>query len=330
MPIAKFTSPMYTFENYLGLSRDTRSLATRYGCACLKAYLDAPSAYGMKKKLFAEDEQRRHSSEWLNNSSRFFNKKEHGEPVIREYVVDDIDRRLNAEFSFKALLCHPLWQLIDNAQPSKQSIKEVLENLPANYVNLLFKEDAYGNLIKKKKINGRTELKLMGRTDIHALTCWIAICLEPPAPKNTLFDRNQLLAILYFLKLGLITPFSAIAVDFYEYLNTQFLPLYSSQTLIPRVNFSMCRLPDGRLHCLPLQLISRLVPDIEPILSVYQELCKRAIQLKLVPDSKEGKICFYNAFRHTQTQQFIDILLQADNPPTSLTELKQRVSDSCT
>ncbi|NMH67185.1 hypothetical protein [Shewanella salipaludis] len=281
----------------------------------------------MKKKLFAEDEQRRHSSEWLNNSSRFFNKKEQGEPVIREYVVDDIDRRLNAEFSFKALLCNPLWQLIDNTQPSAQSIKEVLGNLPVNYVNLLFKEDAYGNLIRKKKINGRTELKLMSRTDIHALTCWIAFCLESTTPENTCFDRNQLLAIIYFLKIGLTTPFSAIAVDFYEYLNAQFLHLYDASNIVQNyLHFSMFRLSDGNQIRIPMRLILKNSPNIRPVFSLYQDLCKRAIQLKLVPNSKEGQLCFYNFIHHTEIQKLIDTLFQADNHPTSLKELKGRVS----
>lgn len=320
---------MYTFENYLGLSRDTRSLATRYGCACLKAYLDAPSAYGMKKKLFAEDEQRRHSSEWLNNSSRFFNKKEQGEPVIREYVVDDIDRRLNAEFSFKTLLCHPLWQLIDNAQPSKQSINEVLANLPANYVGLLFKEDAYGNFVRRKTISSKTGYKLMDRTDIHALTCWIAFCVEPKdstEPKKTVLDIPQLLALQYLLKIGLTTPFASIIVEFYNYLNQQFGYLYANQVMPLEHYVHVFHMPDGSLRYLPMRLISAEPLGIEPVLSLYQELCRRATQLKLVPDTKEGQLCFYNFIRHTEIQKLIDSLFLADNHPTSLKELKRRIS----
>ncbi|PIW61536.1 hypothetical protein [Shewanella sp. CG12_big_fil_rev_8_21_14_0_65_47_15] len=277
----------------------------------------------MKKKLFAEDEQRRHSSEWLNNSSRFFNKKEQGEPVIREYVVDDIDRRLNAEFSFKTLLCHPLWQLIDNAQPSTQSIKEVLVNLPASYVNLLYREDADGNPAGRKKING---YKLIDRTDIHALTCWIAFCLESTEPKKTVLDTPQLLALQYLLKIGLTTPFASIIVEFYNYLNQQFGYLYANQVM-PSAHYAhVFHMPDGNLGYLPMRLISAGPLGIEPVLSFYQELCRRATQLKLVPDTKEGQLCFYNFIRHTEIQKLIDSLFLADNHPTSLKELKRRIS----
>lgn len=326
MPIAKFTSPMYTFENYLGLSRDTKSLATRYWCASLKAYLEAPSAYGIRKKLFAEDEQRRHSSEWLNNSSRFFNKKEQGEPVIREYVVDDIDRRLNADFSFKTLLCHPLWQLIDNAQPSKQSIKEVLGNLPANYVNLLFKEDASANLVRREKINRKVGYILARSDNIHGLTCWLAFCLDSAEPKKTLLDTPQLLAIQCLLRIGLTTPFASIIVEFYNYLNQKFGYLYANQVMPLEHYAHVFHMPDGSLGYLPMRLISAGPLGIEPVLSFYQELCRRATQLKLVPDSKEGQLCFYNFICHTEIQKLIDTLFLADNPPTSLKELKRRIS----
>lgn len=322
MPIANFISPMYNFENYLSLSRETKSLATRYWCACLKVHLGVSSAYGIKKQLYKEDEQHSRCADWLNNSSRFFNRKEEGEPVVREYVVDDIDRRLNAEFSFKTLLCHPLWHLIDNAQPSKQSINEVLANLPANYVSLLFKEDAYGNLVRRKTISSKTRYKLMNRTDIHALTCWLAFCLDSTEPKETPLDIPQLLAIQYLLKIGLTTPFASIIVEFYNYLNQQFGYLYANQVM-PLEHFHM---PDGSLGYLPMRLISAGPLAIEPVLSFYQALCRRATQLKLVPDSKEGQLCFYNFICHTEIQKIIDTLFLAGNHPTSLKELKRRIS----
>ncbi|ELE1939967.1 hypothetical protein RDG67_002810 [Vibrio cholerae] len=317
---------MYTFENYLGLSRDTKSLATRYWCASLKAYLGTSSAYGIKKKLFAEDEQRRHSSEWLNNSSRFFNKKEQGEPVIREYVVDDIDRRLNAEFSFKTLLCHPLWQLIDNAQPSAQSIREVLGNLPASYVNLLFEEDAYANLVRREKISRKAGYKLAHSDNMHGLTCWVAFCLDSTEPKETPLDIPQLLAIQCLLRIGLTTPFASIIVELYNYLNQQFGYLYANQVMSSAHYTHVFHMPDGSLGYLPMRLISAGPLAIEPVLSLYQELCQRATQLKLVPDSKEGQLCFYNFICHTEIQKLIDTLFQAGNHPTSLKELKRRIS----
>lgn len=329
MPIANFISPMYDFENYLSLSRETKSLATRYWCACLKVHLGVSSAYGIKKQLYKEDEQHSRCADWLNKSSRFFNRKEQGEPVVREYVVDDIDRRLNAEFSFKTLLCHPLWQLIDNAQPSKQSINEVLANLPANYVSLLFKEDAYGNFVRRKTISSKTGYKLMDRTDIHALTCWIAFCVEPKdstEPQKTVLDIPQLLALQYLLKIGLTTPFASIIVEFYNYLNQQFEYLYANQVMPLEHYVHVFHMPDGSLGYLPMRLISAGPLGIEPVLSLYQELCRRATQLKLVPNSKESQLCFYNFIRHTQIQQLIDTLFQAGNHPTSMKELKRRVS----
>jgi hypothetical protein len=313
---------MYTFDNYLTLSRDTKSLATRYWCASLKMYLGESSAYGMKRKLFADDEQRQSSSGWLNNSSRFFNKKEQGEPVIRVNVVDEIDRRLNTELSFKALLCHPLWQLIDNPQPTAQSIKQVLGNLPANYVNLLFKEDANGELVRKKKISRKAVDKLCDSIDIHALTCWIAFCLETPKPSNPVLDINQLSAIIYLLKIGLVTPFSMIVEPFYHHLNEQFWHIYINQTLLPDHFFRTCKTPDGNKRFLPMRLISGHTFEIESALSLYHELCGRAIQIKLIPDSIDGRTRFYNIICHTTIQQLINILYQADNHPTTLDELR--------
>ncbi len=314
---------MYTFENYLALSRNTKSLATRYWCACLKEHLGVSSAYGIKKRLLTEDEQRSSHLGWLNSSSRFFNKKEQGEPVIRVHVVEDIDRRLNTEFNFMALLCHPLWQLIDNKKPSRQSINQVLSNLPANYVNLLFREDAYGNLVRKKNISRKALEKLCDSIDIHALTCWIAFCLETPEPNNPVLDINQLSALKYLIKIGLTTPFSAIVEEFHFYMNEQFRPLYINSSFNPVHFFSSYVAPNGTRDFLPMRLISEEALDIRSALSLYQELCERAIQIRLVSDSKEGQVSFYNLICHTEIQPLINILYQADNHPTSLHDLKR-------
>jgi hypothetical protein len=218
---------------------------------------------------------------------------------------------------------YPLWQLIDNAKPSRQSINQVLSNLPANYVNLLFREDAYGNLVRKKNISRKAVEKLCDSIDIHALTCWIAFCLEAPEPRNPELDINQLLALKYLIKIGLTTPFSAIVEVFHFYLNEQFWPHYINCSFHSVHFFSLYIAPNGTRGFIPMRLISEKTLDIRSALSLYQELCERAIQINLVPNSKEGQVSFYNFICHTEIQTLINILYQADNHPTSLHDLKR-------
>ena len=315
---------MYTFEHYLTLSRRTKSLATRYWCACLKAHLNAKSAYEMKRKLLTDKEWGNKGNDWLNKSSRFFNKKEAGEPVIRFDVVREIDERLNSDFSSLAILCHPLWQLLDNTQPTDLFINQVLAHLPYNYASLLFKENSHGQLIRKTKLTQKARHKLIHSNDIHALTCWIAFCLEKKSAEYNQIDINQLCAIKHLLKIAIVTPFSSISDDFYAYVNEMFSPLYSHmpvmryRILIPNKN-------NGHTDfSLPMRLISGNCLTIQPTLGLYKKLCEQAIKIGLVANSFEGMNRFYNFICHTEIVELINILFQP-TPPTSLKALKQQI-----
>ncbi|MCL1043688.1 hypothetical protein L2712_18840 [Shewanella marisflavi] len=325
MPVANFIYPMYTFENYLKLSRRTKSLATRYWCACLKAHLGESTAYGMKRALFADSEQCSSTANWLNNSSRFFNKKEQGEPVIREYVVDIIDRRLNSPIPFKSLLCHPLWQLIDNRNPTISSVNVALSNLPSHYVNLLFTEDSFGNLTRKQSLTKKAVWSLIQKTDIHAFTCLIGRCLQETTMEGERLDTNQLEAVKYLLKLANITPFKSIATDFYRFINDQFWHLYLNTPLnVHHVIWPIIS-PKGEKCYLPMRLIAEEALKIDEVIELYETLYEQACTIGLVPGNPAGEADFYAFICHTEMQPLIDTLFNHTPPPKTLTDLKHRI-----
>jgi hypothetical protein len=316
---------MYSFDQYLKLSRETKSLATRYGCACLKAYLGAPSAYGIKKKLLTESEKIKNGSDWLNKSSRFFNNKEQGQPIVRRYVVEDIDRRVNAPFSLMSLLCHPLWQLIDKPHSSKNSINEALANLPHRYVQMLFKEDGDNGLVRKQKLSRHTIVKINDSTDIHALTCLIAFCLESPPSQDNRLNINQLCAIKYLIKLAIVSIFASVAEDFYILLNKNFVDTHSIQdnrlysAVWPYIK------PDDSLIMIPMRIINAHHVNIAGTINVYKDLYQKAQQRGLVRNTGEGQKNFYNFICHTEIQQLSDILYKDEEIPNSFSELKHLI-----
>jgi hypothetical protein len=277
----------------------------------------------MKLKLQTEEEKHGAAANGLNKSSRFFNKKEQGEPIVRHSLVKEIDKRVNSDFCFEAYLCHPLWQLIDNPNPTTESINQVLSHLPMSYVNLLFKEGLHGNLVRKRGVKYGVELA--NKMDIHALTCWIAFCLESPRPQLASLDINQLSAIKYLIKIALITPFAAITKDFYLYINTQFAERYID---IPHNAYDFicsCETSSIDKLYLPMRLITKGTVDLQPILTLYQQLCQRAIQVGIVSNSSEGQNQFYSFICHSEIQVLTDILYQEKYLPDSLSALKDKI-----
>ena len=316
---------MYTFDDYLKLSRPTKALATRFWVASIQAHLGAKSCYEIKKRLQTPQERESCETDWLNKSSRFFNLKMKGQPVVRVNTVDDIDKRIGTDFGFKALLCHPLWQLIDNRQPTIQSVNEVLSNLPAHYANILFKENEFGNLIRKPSLSKKVIRSLIKKTDIHAFTWLIALCLQDTTMDGETLDMNQLAAIKHFLKLANIAPFSTIAVDFYEHVNDQFWPLYFDKPLNLEHYMQPVIVPNGQLCKLPMRLLAEDSLRIEKAIDLYKRLHERARLIRLVPRTQSGETEFYAFICHTEMQPLIDILFDCDQPLTTLTELKHQI-----
>lgn len=317
---------MYTFDQYLKLSWETKSLATRYGCACLKAHLGVSSAYAMKKQLQTDSERKQFGTDWLNKSSRFFNKKEQGEPIVRRYVVEDIDRRVRPPFSLMNVLCHPLWQLIDNNNPSNYSINEALANLPHRYVQILFKEDGDDGVVRKQKLSREAIWKVTQSSDIHALTCLIAFCLES-APENERLDVNQLRAISYFIKISIIGVFSSISEDFYILLNKNF-----SEKYLPKDNriysaFWPYRAPGKSCIMIPMRMINNCQVNIARAIDTYKKLYQQAIERGLVKKNYEDEKFFYNFICHSEIQQLSDILYQDEAIPNNFTDLKSLIFD---
>ena len=312
---------MYTFEQYLKLSREAKSLATRYGCACLKAHLGALSAYEMKKKLLTDTEKMNYGSDWLNKSSRFYNKKEQGEPIVRRHVVDDIDRRVKPPFSLMSLLCHPLWQLTDNPNPTQNSINEALMNLPHRYVQMLFKEDGDNGLVRRQKLSRQAIWKINASTDIHALTCLIAFCLESLS-ENDRLDINQLFAVKYLIKLSIISTFSSVAEDFYIFLNQRFFETIAAQKNSTPPDTWPYRAHDGLRIMIPMRIFNHYHVNIAGTINAYIQLYQKAIQRGLVNKTDEDEKAFYNFICHTEIQQLTDILYQDAPIPDNFSDLK--------
>lgn len=203
---------MYQFNDYKCLSRATRALATRYWLACLKSHLDVTSTYKIAEVLSSHTSVENRPLSWSNSSTRFFNMKENGQPVIRVNTLENIDKLLGGSFNSVAILCHPLWQLIDKKQPTKNFIDEVLSNLPLRYVSVMFHEDEYGGLTRKVTVHARTLDKMQREVNIHNMTFWLAACIENiHAEGNISFFRAESQYRYQIFELGRSNPLKAIA-----------------------------------------------------------------------------------------------------------------------
>jgi len=156
--------------------------------------------------------------------------------------------------------------------------------------------------------------------DIHALTCWIAFCLEKKSAEYNQIDINQLCAIKYLLKIAIVTPFSSISDDFYAYVNEMFSPLYSH---MPVMRYRIL-IPGYTDFSLPMRLISGNCLPLQPTLGLYKKLCDQAIKIGLVANSFDGMNRFYNFICHSEIVELINLLFQP-TPPTSLKALKQQI-----
>ncbi|NRA24411.1 MAG: hypothetical protein HRU08_08025 [Oleispira sp.] len=322
---------MYKFADYLSLSRETKSLVTRYWLACLKDHLGVSSAYGIKKQL-AHDKKDLEQG-WINNSSRFFNHKEGGQIIARKSVLENIDKQTDYRFNSMAIFCHPLWQLIDKPNPSPHTINQVLAELPKPMTDMLFEEDPQGNLIRRKTIHNKSQFKLLKRTDIHVLTYLIAICLE--SARNNLQTKrehkdqreqntDQLIALHYLLKITCTTSFSAIGEDFYYYMNEQFWPLTMKHDFEYFTTSWPCKKHNGQVIDVPMRLFTEDTTEIQDTLTLYNELSQQAIEIGIIEDSVKGKTDFYNSLRHSQLQATTDLLYQTEHYPKSLKQLASK------
>lgn len=276
----------------------------------------------MKKKLLTDTEKMKYGSDWLNKSSRFYNKKEQGEPIVRRYVVEDIDRRVQPLFSLTSLLCHPLWQLIDNPTPTKQSINEALSNLPHSYVQMLFKEDGAAGLVKRKELSRQAIWKIDASADIHALNCLIAFCLESLSTKNERLDLPQLSAIKYLIKLSIISVFSTVAEDFYILLNQNFSATLATKHDRLYSDVWPYRERDGSPIMIPMRIINNCHVNIAGTINIYRKLHQKAIQRGLVNKTDQDEQKFYNFICHTEIQHLSDILYQDAPIPDNFSDLK--------
>lgn len=74
-----------------------------------------------------------------------------------------------------------------------------------------------------------------------------------------------------------------------------------------------------------MRLITKGTVDLQPILTLYQQLCQRAIQVGILPNSSEGQNQFYSFICHSEIQVLTDILYQEKYLPDSLSALKDKI-----
>lgn len=220
-----------------------------------------------------------------------------------------------------SLLCHPLWQLTDNPNPTQNSINEALMNLPHRYVQMLFKEDGDNGLVRRQKLSRQAIWKINASTDIHALTCLIAFCLES-LPENDRLDINQLFAVKYLIKLSIISTFSSVAEDFYIFLNQRFLETIAAQKNGSHPDTWPYRAHDGLRIMIPMRIFNHYHVNIAGTINAYKHLYQKAIQRGLVKKTDEDEQKFYNFICHTEIQHLSDILYQDAPIPDNFSHLK--------
>lgn len=321
---------MYTFQQYLSLDKCPKSLATQFWYTSIKEYLNAKSAYDVKKQVLSAHYETSVSSELMNHKSDFFKQKEKGQPVIREQIVDNIDMCLAANKPFKDILCHPFWQLINCKTPSYQTVTAILANLPYHYANLIFKEDTYGNGILKEKLHKKTQDKLFYELNLNGLTYWIAV--SHYLPKTTLKMNSQalqLMAVQYLIKLSVISPFNAITEQLTEYLTFSLAnqKIIESE-LYPNMYLNLITQKGLHQFTLPNSVTKQPSNSIRNTIFIYQQLTKRAIKLNLIRDNMADKTLFLNFICFTEIPLLIHFLFHYQTPPKNLDELKKRILEA--
>ncbi|KZN62305.1 hypothetical protein [Pseudoalteromonas luteoviolacea] len=318
---------MYTFQQYLSLDKCPKSLATQFWYTSIKEYLNAKSAYDVKKQVLSAHYETSVSSELMNHKSDFFKQKEKGQPVIREQIVDNIDMCLAANKPFKSILCHPFWQLINCNTPSCQTVTAILANLPYHFASLILKEDTYGNEMIKEKLHKKTQDKLFYELNLNGLTYWIAVSHYLPKTALKMHSQTlQLMAVQYLIKLSVISPLNAITEQLTQYLTFSLANQKSIDTeLYPNIYLNL--VDQKGLHQLPLpnSIVQQPSNSIRNTILIYELLTKKAIELNLIRDNTSSKTLFLNFICFSELPLLVHFLFDHPTPPKSLAELKRQI-----
>ncbi|WP_281648516.1 hypothetical protein [Parendozoicomonas sp. Alg238-R29] len=251
------------------------------------------AVYQLKRRLLSDEALALKPPGWLNNASRFWNRKENGQPVQREGLVDQVEACPELKGA-KAILCHPFWHLIDMPFPTPDALSFILLQLPSHYTSQLFSNEFQH--VRKKKIRIQSQIRLEMPYDLNALTCFLVRAIEEGvAVKEKTGEVDsipvmQVIAIKMFIRQSLITPLSAIAGELYDVISTRFHPLFST------IHYSRSHLTfrdrDMKVNCIVLGFFRGRQGIFQHSLRLHREWLNQAQRIGLITDSVLDKQAF--------------------------------------
>lgn len=276
---------MFVFSEYKKLTRETQSMATRYWAEVVKNQLGADCP----NQILAAHLKREETAipGWSNNSSRYWNKRLKGMPASRESKIDQTESILPGS---KAVLLHPLWQLVDVNKHDDILLNKVLLALPPGLHSRLFKSDASGVMRRKKTVRNKFLVKLYSMNSLDALACLLALALEARA-KNIQHDLNnyEMGLLKVFLRLSVLTELNVIYPSLYKRISCIF---NQTSADLDRIKFVR---PDKDLS---VQIMPDSWVSIKILVNSYSWALNAAIKRGIVADCQKDKFVFLYSINH--------------------------------
>lgn len=276
---------MYTFEDYKGLAKGIRALATQYWVEVILRRLNAQNPNQLSSAYVSGNEQLR--PEWLSNQSRFWYRKKQGSPVGQERIVDQAEKFLPGT---KRWLLHPFWQFLncEDAQSFQKQTDKMLLSLNLDFSRYLFKYDPLLGRVRKTATD-RFVKKLGTANNLDALTCLLILSAERIASQNNSLTC-ELNALKMFLRMATVREMKHVSYDVYKILARKLSGLSIGNERRHLLN-------EGLL--IPLQFIPVPAEVFENWLSCYSELMQNAITLGKVSSSDDDKLSYLYQVNHS-------------------------------
>ena len=211
-----------------------------------------------------------------------------GEPASRESKIDQTEGILPGT---KAVLLHPLWQLVDMKEHDDILLNKALLALPPELHSRLFKSDASGVMSRKKTVRNKFLVKLYSMNSLDALACLLALALEARV-KNSRHDLShyEMALLKVFLRLSVVTELNVIYPSLYKRISCIF-----NQTAIDFFRLKSSR-PDKDL---PVQIMPDSWVSIRMLVNLYSLALNTAMNIGVVADCQKEKFVFLYSINHT-------------------------------
>lgn len=301
---------MFSFRDYKKLDYTVRSMATRYWAEVIKGLLGAQCANQILAAHMNPNETM--VPGWSNNTSRYWNRMLRGEPASREINVNITESILPGT---KAILTHPLWQLIGATDISHKLLMKVFLALPAHFHSKIYETTPNGLIYRKRVNNKKFIVHLAALNSLDALTCLLALAFEERLEGTQKYLLTYEMGVLkVLLRLSVLTEIKFIYVDLY-------------QAISGLMNQSQSDLERLSTHDIHLRPPLRILPanwfDISHSVALYTRVLEMAAILRLVSNREDHKFLFLYSVNHVDLDSLcaeLHLLIQGELQAGNLSE----------